>query len=77
MVDEMAKLVKEAERNPSAEPGDAQVDRVLLAVPIRAGLADRRRRTDGNGFEVGPQSVQARCCCECTLELGHQRASAW
>ena len=63
VVDEMTELVQKADRGTAAYARNTQVDRILLAVPVSTGLADRRRESNGDGLEVGAQRVQARRRC--------------
>jgi hypothetical protein len=75
MVDEMAELVQEADRDATADPRYAQVDRILLPIPVRARFADRRRRSHGNGLEIGTQRMQLRRGSQRTLKLRRQRTA--
>ncbi len=75
VVEQMSELVQEPECRAPAEPGDADVDRILFAEAVRAGLCDRRGRAHRNRLEVGVEAVQAGRGRERALQLGHERAT--
>ena len=76
MVDEVAELVQEAERDPPVSTRDAQVDRIGLPQPVAPGLACGRGGADGNRLEVGMQEVQRVRRRERTSELGSRAGCA-
>ena len=76
MVEEVAELVQESERDTSPDPRDAQVNRVAEAEAVRPGLGDGRGRPDRHRLEIGMQTVQPRRGRECMVELARQRTAA-
>jgi hypothetical protein len=75
VVEQVAELVQESERNTSADARHAEVDRITTPKAVGAGLADRRGRPDRHRLEIRVQTVQAGRSVECTLELARERAA--
>ena len=76
VIDEMAELVHEAERDPAVTPRDPQVDGILLPQPVTAALARRGRRPHGYSVEVRVEEMERVRCSERPRELGIERAPA-
>ena len=76
VVDEVAELVEEAERDPAVPPRDAQVDRFAVAEAVAAALARRRGRTDRHRLEIGVEAVERPGDGKRPRELGVERAPA-
>jgi hypothetical protein len=58
MIDQVPELVQKPECRAAADPRDTQVDRVLLAKAVGAGLTDRRGCANGYRLEIGAQAVK-------------------
>ena len=75
VIDEVAELVQEAERDPAVTPRDPHIDGILFAAPVTAALARRRRRAHGYRVEVGDEEMERVGGCKRLGQVGIQRAS--
>ena len=76
VVDEVAELVQEAERDSAVPSRDAQVDGIGFSQPVAAGLARGRGGADGNRLQVGVQEMQRIRRSERPRELGVERTAS-
>jgi hypothetical protein len=76
VVDEVAELVQEAERDPAVPSRDAQVDGIGFSQPVAAGLARGRGGANWNRLQVGVEEMQRIRRSERPCKLGVERAAS-
>src|SRR6266508_1418032 len=73
VIDQVAELVEEPDRDAPASRRDPDVDRVALPKAVGPGLAGGRGRTYRHDGEVGTKAVQGRRRRQRSNELGRER----